>query len=50
MVSIEWSRAVCKIDGNAYRKWLETYTTATPKQIAQMVGNTGPVKKAAANG
>jgi len=42
MTDYEWSVAICLIDGNAYRKWLETHTTATAKQIAALVGQTGP--------
>ncbi len=45
MVSLEWSKAVCKVDGRLLRAWLEKYapqTGATQKQIDKIVGLTGP--------
>jgi len=45
MTDIEWSRAICLIDGNALRAWLEKFapkTGANPEQINKLVGLTGP--------
>ncbi len=42
MTDFEWSKSICRIDGNAYRRWLEKYTRLTPAEIADRVGETGP--------
>lgn len=45
MSNVEWSRAICKIDGNSLREWLDRFapkTGATPEQINKLVGLTGP--------
>jgi len=45
MTDYEWSVMICKIDGNAYRRWLTRFTKLTPEEIEQRVGATGPERK-----
>lgn len=44
MTNADWCRAICLIDGNLYRKWLED-RKVDPKVIDKLVGETGPKGK-----
>lgn len=47
MSDAEWSRMICKIDGNSLRDWLRKYTKLSAEEIDKRVGATGPRKQEA---